>query len=236
MYMQITTKCNMRCAHCGYSCNKNGKHMDYYVACDAIAFSREWEDGNSIDIGGGEPTLHPRFFDILAYCVEDFESVWMATNGSRTARMRRLINILDGEDYQDEIKTRSIFPSEFGLRVELSIDPYHSNIDNYIEKYWKRQTEKRNPRYGIRNTSHSLINAGRAKRNQLGIREDCICDAIFINPDGNIKCCGCAEAPIIGDVHHGMKPQWKEYVKNNDHFGNYRCIKKIPQSTLLKLQ
>ncbi len=41
MYIQITTKCNMTCEHCCYSCNKNGKHGDYSTMIDSIAFARE---------------------------------------------------------------------------------------------------------------------------------------------------------------------------------------------------
>ena len=69
MYLQITTKCNMTCSHCCYSCNKNGKHADFNTIIDAIAFARDCDE--SISIGGGEPTLHPDFFRILKHCIEE---------------------------------------------------------------------------------------------------------------------------------------------------------------------
>ena len=72
MYLQITTKCNMLCPHCCYSCNKNGKHADWMTLVDAVAFARQHTD--SIAIGGGEPTLHPMFFNLLRICFAlDFE-------------------------------------------------------------------------------------------------------------------------------------------------------------------
>ena len=44
MYLQITTKCNMKCDHCCYSCGKWGKHGEYETIIDAIAFIRNWND------------------------------------------------------------------------------------------------------------------------------------------------------------------------------------------------
>ena len=82
-YLQITTKCNMNCAHCCYSCSMRGKHMDNHLIQQAIDFA-ESIDNYSIAIGGGEPTLHPQFFDILKRSLQVFDNVWLATNGSQT--------------------------------------------------------------------------------------------------------------------------------------------------------
>ena len=172
MYLQITTKCNMTCAHCCYSCKPGrGKHADYHDILDAISFASDM--GEIITIGGGEPTLHPRFFDILKRCLWAFDYVWLATNGSQTETMYRLDRIMCGEDmpnYDEPCTCEEDDPQQFEdygclcyekydeddiitlvrndqLAVALSQDPWHDPIDSNIVDLWMRQ------KYEIRNVA-----------------------------------------------------------------------------------
>ncbi len=240
MYLQITTKCNMKCAHCCYSCGKNGKHMPYETAVDAITFCRD-HDG-MISIGGGEPTLHPRFFDILKFCLQDFDYVWMATNGSKTKIMWRLANIIDGEDLpegidpDDEIAYEkacedSIY-QENKLTVALSQDYFHSPINQRIIDLWTRRAGQHRSHSGfeIRNVTSSykgVIKAGRAKRTgNYQDEEGCPCSDIMIKPNGDIKMCGCSNSPKIGDIWIGFEDKW-EGVMQTDKFRNTNCYKSL---------
>jgi MoaA/NifB/PqqE/SkfB family radical SAM enzyme len=57
MYMQITTKCNMACGHCGMNCNKkSGINMSQKVFKAALKYASA--NDCSIVLGGGEPTVH----------------------------------------------------------------------------------------------------------------------------------------------------------------------------------
>ena len=245
-YMQITTKCNMLCAHCCYSCNKNGKHMDWYTAVDAITFIRDNLGNESISIGGGEPTLHPRFFDILRICLNDFDYVWLATNGSQTKKMWRLQKILDGEDYPEDIdpdneeayeraleKYDSIYQKD-KLSVALSQDYFHSPIDDRIVDYWTRRAGKHGASrgYEIRNVTNShkgLIKAGRAAKTGNWQDEDgCVCADVMIKPNGDIKLCGCSDAPLIGNVRTGIEGRWEE-VMQIDGYLNCNCYKGLKE-------
>jgi organic radical activating enzyme len=250
MYLQITTKCNMKCAHCCYSCGRHGKHMDYHVAIDAIAFIRDYDE--CISIGGGEPTLHPRFFDILRYCLNDFDYVWMATNGSQTKTMRRLANIIDDDDWSSfdpedycncgddrnncYCEPPGLIYQEDKLTVALSQDSFHDEISPEIVALWKHNSI-RNGHFEIRNVSQShngIVAQGRAKRTGSGWNtESCVCATNIIRPDGKIKMCGCSNAPIIGDVWSGIDFKWTEIMSSNQ-FLSINCWKAIASERLKK--
>jgi len=230
MYLQITTKCQMHCAHCCYSCNKNGKHMERHVWQQAVRFAEEYDSEVTV-IGGGEPTLHPDFFEILRRCLDNFNYVWMATNGGRTKTMRRLADILDGEDYQED--EEGIFPiSQEQFCVALSLDYFHDPINEKIEALWKRRAEKRGSGYEIRDVTkspNSPIGVGRAKKTNSGWATGCCCSEVQIIPSGKIKLCGCRNSPIIGDVHFGIEDKWKEYM-DTDKYRDTNCFNGEPIS------
>ena len=253
MYLQITTKCNMKCSHCCYSCGKNGKHADYNTVIDMIRYARERDE--FVTIGGGEPTLHPRFFDILKHCLEDFDYVWMATNGSQTDSMYRLANIIDGEDYPEcdcqeqytkeelieytgdeygclchEKMTDDTIYQEDKLSVALSQDCFHDDIDEKVRSLWLRRANvHQSSHFEIRDVSHHVVAEGRAKRTGSGWEEGCVCSDMVIRPDGKIKLCGCTRSPIIGDIWSGIEEKWDDIIYNNDDFNDERCYKAIKE-------
>lgn len=182
-YLQITTKCNFKCAHCCYSCTMRGKHGDYHTILDAISFARSRDD-STISIGGGEPTLHPDFFKILKHCVEDFCYVWLATNGSQTKAMRRLCNIIEGCDFEsfdredycscecacvtEEEKDNcrcfderycepiGLIYQENKLSVALSQDCFHDPIDPWVVRTWASKAQRHSySHYEIRDVTRS---------------------------------------------------------------------------------
>lgn len=217
MYLQITTKCNMKCQHCGFSCNKNGKHGNFDVILDCINFIGKNDD--YIAIGGGEPTLHPHFFTILNLCLNRFDCVWFATNGSKTHKMLRISDIISG--YDEEIYQQN------KLSVALSLDYFHDPIDKRIIEIWKSRSKSDNC-YEIRSVEYShLISSGRARKIS-GTNEDaCICSDIFILPTGKIKLCGCEKSPIIGNVWSGFDPRWEDIIQNDEKYLDSKCYKNL---------
>jgi len=256
MYLQITTKCNMSCSHCCYSCSMRGKHGEYETIIDSIAFARDCTD--SISIGGGEPTLHPRFFDILKHCLDDFDYVWMATNGSQTDTMYRLANIIDMEDYPECDCSKEYTPEEMEkytgdedgclchekitddsiyqedkLSVALSQDCFHDPIDKKIESIWQKRADNGNGRsshFEIRDVSRSrngVIAEGRAKRTGSGWAEGCVCPGIVIKPSGKLRLCGCLRSPVIGDIWSGIDEKWETAIQDDDGYQGTNCYKDI---------
>lgn len=246
MYLQITTKCNMKCSHCCYSCTMKGKHGNLATIRKAIYFAASIDD-ETISIGGGEPTIHPDFFEILKLCLQEFNYVWLATNGSQTDAMFRLADIIDGNDYpecdctEDEIEDYGclcyekyedeIIYQEDKLSVALSQDYFHDEIDQRIVDLWTNRSKINGSHFEIRDVTQSnsgIIAEGRARKTGSGWNEDdCVCSDLFIRPDGKIKLCGCLKSPVIGDIWDGIDEKWKDVVYNNDDFNDTRCHKAL---------
>lgn len=174
LYIQVTTKCNMECAHCGMNCTAKGENMTFKTFKKAVDMS-----SGMIVMGGGEPTIHPQFEKMLFYALANCEYVSIITNGKKTDTALALAKIANKDDCI--------------LGVELSQDPYHEPIDGRVVKAFESIN-------GVfrRNTSNHLVNAGRC---DFGYSDDCICDGDpFVKPNGDVYQCGCDDSPKVGNV------------------------------------
>jgi MoaA/NifB/PqqE/SkfB family radical SAM enzyme len=85
IYFQITRYCNLECPTCFIKAGKDGAH----VPTDAVMDIAEFMGKNGLieaRLTGGEPTLHPDFFDILHKFQEQDIYVSVATNGVMNQR------------------------------------------------------------------------------------------------------------------------------------------------------
>jgi len=194
MYIQITTRCNMSCEHCGMAATERGMDMSRatFIAACKLAEDR----GESILLGGGEPTLHPKFWEFiglaLAYSGGMDANVWLATNGSQTDMAVRLAGMARGGV----------------LGVCLSMDDWHDEIDRRVEDaftdgmhytgdYWRRGDNLHNTDFReVRTVAYdNVIAAGRAK--EWGdASEKCICPELFATPQGALYSCGCKKEKL----------------------------------------
>jgi len=94
MYLQITTRCNMSCAHCCFSCTTQGEDMSIETFKNCLEFDNEY-----IILGGGEPTIHPLFWQLLGLSISSGE-VWLATNGKETSIALALAKMAKKGDYR----------------------------------------------------------------------------------------------------------------------------------------
>ena len=193
-YVQISTKCNFHCSHCGMNSTHKGQDMSLKTFRNAIQL-----DNDNITLGGGEPTLHKLFWTFLGESLATgCESVWLATNGSQTN-----ISLALAKMAQKGV-----------IGCALSQDPFHPPIDKRVVEAFKREPINRGIGYPadndfreIRNTSNNLIKAGRCKTGKIG----CICEELFIKPDGTVKACGCVKSPSFGNVntHVEIPKDWE---------------------------
>jgi len=201
MYLKITSRCNMSCAHCGMNCTSIGKDMTPRVYKKAIQFASNFTD--SITLGGGEPTLHKNFWEILGLSIGSAENVWLATNGSITEIALKLANMA----------RKGI------ISCALSQDDYHDPIDPRViqaftksknqSSYYENNTYCSNDCREIRNVTGNEIKAGRCEDGEEG----CVCESLTIEPDGRIRACGCPDAPYFGDIFHSTIPEdWDSYT------------------------
>lgn len=190
----------MTCEHCCFDCTSVGTDMSLKIFEKACKIAESLDD--YISIGGGEPTLNPNFWAMLGLSLgcsaENY--VWLATNGSQTETALRLANMarkgiigvaLSQDEYHDEIDPHVIMAFQ------------HHEFDNYDSRGDNDQREIRD----VTSRHHSLVDAGRAKKNHIGSRNECVCDDLFITPNGKIYGCGC-KTHCFGTVDNYNIPNW----------------------------
>ena len=80
LFFEITHKCNLNCTHCGSNCTTTGDSLTRDDVEKTLGELRS--DRPMICLTGGEPLLHPGFFDI-AHCVRSMGFSWgMTTNAT----------------------------------------------------------------------------------------------------------------------------------------------------------
>ncbi len=111
---QITGKCNLSCIHClsetttGEKQELNINEVKHFI--DDLANMKVFY----INVGGGEPLIHPNFFEIVDYAREKGIFIQFSTNGT-------LINT----ETATEIANRE-------LRVQVSIDGWSAAVNDSI--------------------------------------------------------------------------------------------------------
>ena len=209
MYLKLTERCNMTCKHCCMASTAKGRDMSREVAFAALQLAED--RGDDLTIGGGEPTLHPLFWDILGLALGRVAAcdipVLVVTNGSMTKDALRLA----------DLARRGV------ISAALSQDSWHDPIDPKVVKAFTK--EHRTVGYGERDndyreirTVERIIKSGRALK--WGTDESCCCDTLFVEPDGKLWACGCRKesfgtvfAPAIPDDYNGIDCCTKEREK-----------------------
>ena len=113
LFFEITSRCNLSCMHCGSSCTSEGEQLsagDVESVLGTITGEKPM-----ICLTGGEPLVHPKFFEI-AECVHSSGYLWgMTTNATlitdeialrlREAGMKTVSVSLDGmEEAHDKLR------------------------------------------------------------------------------------------------------------------------------------
>ena len=189
MYIQLTTRCQMQCAHCCFACRPGvGEDMDKATYLAALKIAKEQEA--HIALGGGEPTLHPEFWEYvglaLRYNTSDLR-VFLVTNGANTEDALALAKLV-----QEDI-----------LHVELSIDEWHDPIDQRVVDAFTKLHRRR--------MVQTITKHGSALRN--GIFTDarmCCCEDPLVHPSGRLYGCGCRKHRF-GTVLDPQIPDWYQW-------------------------
>lgn len=143
--LEITSACNLECPMCFAVSGPGGTHLTMDECRRAIDRLVEVEGQPEIlQLSGGEPTIHPQFFEVFDYaCAQPIDIVMINTNGIRIAKDRAFVERLvesrhrmevylqfDGFEQQSiqilrgeslvETKLRAIeVLGEFGIRTTL---------------------------------------------------------------------------------------------------------------------
>ena len=190
MYVQVTTNCNERCLHCCHAC---GPERRDFMSLDTFRAAMRWEPQALLNFGGGEPTCHPLFWDMLDIAIKarGKGKLWIATNGKRRTHAILLAGMI-----RDGV-----------IMGALSVDQWHEKVgQDVVDAFLQAKDYSRKPT--IRNVGRTLdpIRAGRC---DWGERRDCVgCGMPFVQTDGGVRQCACNEAPVVGDVFSGYEPMY----------------------------
>lgn len=152
-----------------------------------------------VSIGGGEPTLHPDFWQFIGLSLGKADYVWLATNGSQTDTAMALARLAEREV----------------LGCELSIDYYHAEIDKKVVNRFQRLNK-------VRNVNNTIVKHGRAIRTETYRTVGCCCEDLFVDPSGYIYSCGCKKLKI-GHVETGFNENYA-LLNKNEEYVNGMCI------------
>lgn len=98
--LDLTTACNFRCPHCVDSGIINtGESLNLDSIKESIDTLQENGLLSVILIGGGEPTVHKDFEEIVRFVRERNIQVGIATNGSRLERVEKVAHLLKDGDW-----------------------------------------------------------------------------------------------------------------------------------------
>ncbi len=93
IYLLLTRKCNLSCSHCIRSSNPYfteviDKDLAFRIIDELSAIRKD----ASMLISGGEPTLHPNFYEIVTKSAENFKNIVINTNGLRFKQLKNIAN------------------------------------------------------------------------------------------------------------------------------------------------
>lgn len=96
---ELTYACNLACSHCLSSSGRRDPRELTTAQCEAVIDELQRMQVFYVNIGGGEPTIRPDFWHLLAYAVDHQVGVKFSTNGVRITPERA--RFLASTDYVD---------------------------------------------------------------------------------------------------------------------------------------
>ncbi len=170
--------------------------------------------GTIIDIGGGEPTLHPLFWDFIGIALK------------HPTRYPPCI-VTNGKIKEDALALARLGEKKV-LYADLSLDPYHEPIDPEVVRAFQKPSgpAHTNTDYrGIRDiTSGGTVDPapfGRAASWADPKDTRCPGNDLSVAPDGTIYACGC-RTKTYGTIYEPQLPERipKEWCPDKLGWGN----------------
>jgi mycofactocin radical SAM maturase len=96
---ELTYACNLSCTHCLSSSGRRDPHELTTAECKAVIDELERMQVFYVNIGGGEPTVRPDFWELIDYATEHHVGVKFSTNGVKITP--EVAERLAGSDYVD---------------------------------------------------------------------------------------------------------------------------------------
>lgn len=123
-HLRLLENCNLKCVSCYARNHDRSQRMDFAMFKDVLntirQIKRPRDPMSVIYLSGGEPLLHPRFFEFLEHCFSQFDRVSILTNGILVPkcikqftpyREKLCVQIsLDGDEHiNDQIRGQGVY-------------------------------------------------------------------------------------------------------------------------------
>ncbi|MCW4353605.1 mycofactocin radical SAM maturase [Hoyosella sp. YIM 151337] len=112
---ELTYACNLSCTHCLSASGKRDPRELTTAECKAVIDELERMQVFYVNIGGGEPTVRPDFWELLDYAIDHHVGVKFSTNGVRITPSRA--RQLAATDYVD---------------IQISIDGATADVNDAV--------------------------------------------------------------------------------------------------------
>ena len=152
--LDLTSSCNFACPHCVDSGIINtSKHLEFKTIKQTVDTLHGKGLLAIILIGGGEPTLHKNFEEIVRYIKSKGLQLGIVTNGSRLSKVAAIADLLGNEDWlrlsldagTEKIGQR---PSRGYHGHDVAL-PFHRDVDEDASGAVPRVTERRVQAFSI---------------------------------------------------------------------------------------
>lgn len=209
--VQITTRCNMACRHCCYSCSpESGSDMPWGTFLAALERAAEiGGETPEVNLSGGEPTLHPEFLDMMCRGIVRGVRPSVITNGS-TPIARALASLakhgtihagVSVDEFHAPFPGRDEIEAAFmgGFDLIDAFFPLEDLLEGSGSPWGYRRPWTLDSRF-VRRGGKLVAAQGRAAKLGAIAVEACPCPEPLVRVDGSVFRCGCGDAPWIGNV------------------------------------
>lgn len=133
IYAEIITSCNLKCKHCFGEFGDSEEKMMTDEQFHKLLLEAKENRVNTIIISGGEPLLHPKFYDFCYSIVESKMNLVIATNGMIvTDKLIKLLNE-DGVNIQISLEGNDEESHDF-IRGKGTFSVVSNNLKKLLDK------------------------------------------------------------------------------------------------------
>lgn len=88
---ELTNACNLDCVHCMRENKARKEYIPFEVVSDVVSQAMSYNI-SMVVLTGGEPTIHPRFEDIIDNIIDHQVEYYFVTNGQSLDKIKAVIN------------------------------------------------------------------------------------------------------------------------------------------------
>lgn len=160
------TFCNLNCEFCYYK-DQLDKMDSFETICKRVDYLATYSLITEIELSGGESSIHPRWFDILAYCNTKFNYISTLSHGqkfsnakfllaSREAGLKEILfsmhgtysihdNIVQKQGAYLKLKRAIRLANKLGIKTRINCTVTNSNYNNIKENFVDEMLKLWNP-------------------------------------------------------------------------------------------